>query len=171
MAVYQRRLITTATRALIGRSGALSSIDVPLFLCPALAVHSTRATRFKSARRCLYSTNITSKEILEPGKTEEEAVEGGDVAVSTQTPTRKTLPIQCPGCGGLTQSTTPDEAGFFTLTRRSVRRYIDGQEHVVTAKQRENDIITAALESLDANIAQSVSLATLTNPTGTHPPR
>ncbi|KAI5302959.1 hypothetical protein KEM56_000181 [Ascosphaera pollenicola] len=34
------------------------------------------------------------------------------------------LPVSCPGCGAFTQWVFPDEAGFYTLTRRSVKSYL-----------------------------------------------
>ena len=39
----------------------------------------------------------------------------------------KQLPWSCPGCGAYTQLVEPDEAGYYSLTRKSVRSFLKAQ--------------------------------------------
>jgi hypothetical protein len=34
------------------------------------------------------------------------------------------LPVSCPGCGALTQWVEPDEPGFYTISRRSIKSFL-----------------------------------------------
>lgn len=34
------------------------------------------------------------------------------------------LPLSCPGCGAFTQWVTPEEAGYYSVNRKSVKEYI-----------------------------------------------
>ncbi|ETI20494.1 hypothetical protein G647_08531 [Cladophialophora carrionii CBS 160.54] len=40
------------------------------------------------------------------------------------TPDSKFLPLACPGCGALTQDVDPGLSGYYTLSRRAVRKYV-----------------------------------------------
>jgi genetic interactor of prohibitins 3, mitochondrial len=42
-------------------------------------------------------------------------------------PTLEALPLSCPGCGAYTQLREPDEAGYFSLTRKPVKVFLAAQ--------------------------------------------
>src|ERR1700754_2243274 len=48
---------------------------------------------------------------------------------SNLAPSAKNLPISCPGCGALTQDVDPGLAGFYTLSRKAVRKYTRGLKY------------------------------------------
>lgn len=41
------------------------------------------------------------------------------------------LPQTCPGCGALTQESTPDEAGYYSRSRRAIKEYLRKQRAVL----------------------------------------
>ncbi|KZZ97014.1 hypothetical protein AAP_00657 [Ascosphaera apis ARSEF 7405] len=63
------------------------------------------------------------------------------------------LPVSCPGCGAFTQWVYPDEAGFYTLTRKTVRSFLKAHpviEHPAVAeseaaKKETGDITTNSI--------------------------
>lgn len=42
------------------------------------------------------------------------------------------LPRSCPGCGGFAQTTNPDQAGFYGVTRKAVQAFIAWSRNVPT---------------------------------------
>ncbi|KAG7294274.1 hypothetical protein NEMBOFW57_004345 [Staphylotrichum longicolle] len=62
----------------------------------------------------------------------------------------KTLPLQCHGCGALSQTTVPDEAGYFDVSRKAVRQYLGLERENDERKPRDTDsIVQQALQSVD----------------------
>jgi hypothetical protein len=56
------------------------------------------------------------------------------------------LPQQCPGCGALSQTADKDSPGFYTPTRKSIRKYLEEGSHS-SRKSAEDEIVKAALEN------------------------
>ena len=54
------------------------------------------------------------------------------------------MPSQCAGCGALSQTILKDEAGFYTLTRRSVKDYTAA---AAPQESKEDTIVKAALDN------------------------
>ncbi|KAK1775554.1 hypothetical protein QBC45DRAFT_421790 [Copromyces sp. CBS 386.78] len=64
-------------------------------------------------------------------------------------PTR-TLPIQCTGCGALSQTAIPEQAGYFDLSRKAVKEYLGVTEPEKRKVIRSSDrVIEDALKNVD----------------------
>lgn len=55
------------------------------------------------------------------------------------------LPISCPGCGAFTQWIDPEQAGYYTTTRRAVKVYIrdSSKDQKPTNTEIENEMNNA----------------------------
>ena len=55
---------------------------------------------------------------------------------------RHFLPVSCPGCGALTQESESDSPGFYSRSRRAVRRYLKQQkaQNLVSQEDPVEDI-------------------------------
>ena len=47
-----------------------------------------------------------------------------NIQVTKYPPAATLLPVSCPGCGALTQWVEPDEPGFYTTSRRSIKTFL-----------------------------------------------
>lgn len=83
---------------------------IPAFLCPVLLRPSA------AVLRCSHQRPSSSHTLSSPPH-----------SPAPQLISRTFLPLSCPGCGALTQSVNADEAGYYTITRHSVRRYGAGK--------------------------------------------
>ncbi|KAJ4307108.1 hypothetical protein N0V88_000485 [Collariella sp. IMI 366227] len=81
----------------------------------------------------------------------------------TQEP-KKTLPVQCHGCGALSQTTVPDEAGYYDVSRKAVKQYLglEVKEERIRGGSTD-DIVKQALQSVDveALAKQGINLKAL----------
>lgn len=50
------------------------------------------------------------------------------------------LPVLCPGCGGLTQDLEPDHAGFYTMTRKHVKEFIQSRRPNAVMKKADTSV-------------------------------
>jgi genetic interactor of prohibitins 3, mitochondrial len=139
--------------------GALSAGDraalaeFPSYLCPALSAPAIRgfastapATTTRRSHpaaqqqhRCLHARS---------------AVDESAPTESPQAPQarKKSLPLQCHGCGGFTQTTDTSQAGYYNLDRRAVRRYLglEGADGKPLKENKDEDLVVEqALGSLD----------------------
>ncbi|KAI1193179.1 hypothetical protein F5X97DRAFT_315084 [Nemania serpens] len=62
----------------------------------------------------------------------------------------KTLPRQCTGCGALSQTSDPHQAGYFDLNRKAVKAYL-GTDESFGRSRSEDRIYEATLRQLDPN--------------------
>jgi len=110
--------------------------DLPIFLCPRILRYPTsqaqeaRQNRFQVAQR-RHSTSVTSTPVAASPK--------------VLAPLLEKLPQQCPGCGALSQTADRNAPGFFTPTRQSIRRYLEGGSS--SRKSAEDEIVKVALEN------------------------
>ncbi|KAA6414511.1 MAG: hypothetical protein FRX48_01260 [Lasallia pustulata] len=75
------------------------------------------------------------------------------------------LPWSCPGCGALTQTLEPKEAGFYSTTRKSVKAYIANQTgHGSTGRRREAEIYTSAVKNVDGALLKELGLEDVVEP-------
>ncbi|KAI9681390.1 MAG: hypothetical protein M1817_002673 [Caeruleum heppii] len=78
---------------------------------------------------------------------------------------RRALPTSCPGCGALTQTREPAEAGFYTLTRGSVKAFVrnagDSSRHL-----KEKTLYDSAVDSLPTELQKELGLARGPTPSG-----
>ena len=98
---------------------AQESWTVPIYFCPrlgkCLSTSSLRARRnwnnLKSPNRLYSSLDATSTHLWPE-------------APLTKATALPALPWTCPGCGAYTQNVSPDEAGYYSPTRKSVRAFL-----------------------------------------------
>ncbi|KAI1132580.1 hypothetical protein F5Y10DRAFT_230880 [Nemania abortiva] len=128
-------------------------LDLPVFLCPLLATTSSYVPRSSlpvssrvrgapwaaTLRRCLHMQADSSTTVTPVS----------DPPPTVLTVPTKTLPRQCRGCGALSQTSHPNEPGYFDLSRKAVQKYLapDGPS---SRSQREDKIYEDALRQLDS---------------------
>lgn len=126
---------------------ALRHILPPAFLCPAIASITPRVWHlgpcdFRIQRR-QYGDAAPS---LNEGHT-------------NLSPTLLSLPLQCPGCGAFTQNTAPENAGYYSTSRKSVKTFLAqcraSQSH---ERQSEAEIFDQVLGNTDESLLQSLGL-------------
>ncbi|KAE9375444.1 hypothetical protein N431DRAFT_542972 [Stipitochalara longipes BDJ] len=120
----------------VARQVGIPVVDLPVFLCPRILRFSTsqtyepRPNRFQASQR-RYITSVTSTPVAASPK--------------TLAPLLEKLPQQCPGCGALSQTADQNAPGFYTPTRKSIRKYLE--EGCSLRKSAEDEIVKAALEN------------------------
>lgn len=124
--------------------GSSVASNLPLYLCPAAARACSSAARPGRAT----NTAAPKYRFLPLRQTRslhaEQTIEVEQEVVTVQpTPIRR-LPVQCPGCGALSQTAVPDEPGHFGLGRKAVRSYL-GLLKEEPRHRTENDVVKDAL--------------------------
>ncbi|KAK8107663.1 uncharacterized protein PG998_009676 [Apiospora kogelbergensis] len=104
-----------------------SSLQIPVFLCPAFgnrhhhnlsrprATFPSRPPCWNTPRRCLQT------QAAEP--TDSALAEPLEASEPDPVPTRS-LPVQCTGCGALSQTFASDQPGYYDVGRKAVRWYL-----------------------------------------------
>ena len=125
---------------------------VPVFLCPILAsysgpVHSTRRRDVRIQKRQLHvETAAPVHELSTPSQLLE-------------------LPRSCPGCGAFTQIVSPDQPGFYSTNRKSVKAFIARHGQALGRGQSgESETFQRVLGFADAALLSQMGL------TGAKPP-
>ncbi|TQN73767.1 Genetic interactor of prohibitins 3 [Colletotrichum shisoi] len=125
--------------------------EVPIYLCPSLGaasgIHSfapaadARRGLPYGQRRCVHVEAITASEAQQspPPATE-----------PTQQLSTKKLPLQCSGCGALTQTTDVGQAGYYDLSRRAVKEFLAPANGKDAEKELKEDdkVVEEALQNL-----------------------
>ena len=120
-------------------------VELPLFLCPALlGATRSQSSPFPFQRRKLHTT--PSQAIISesnPSQTPDQAKRLG-----------ARLPLQCAGCGALSQTVDNDEPGFYNLKRKTVKEYIAGTsgKSADLEIQDEDRIIQQSLENASSTV-------------------
>ncbi|TVY31171.1 hypothetical protein LHYA1_G000123 [Lachnellula hyalina] len=133
------------------RQSHIPSADLPAFLCPGILQIAQLQTprcppkQFHSQPPRLIESTI--HDVPEPQF---------DLLLGQQY-----LPSQCAGCGALSQTILKDEAGFYTLTRRSVKDYTAA---AAPQESKEDTIVKAALDNASG---VGLELGDFTKPTRT----
>ncbi|KAG9850253.1 hypothetical protein KCU98_g9524, partial [Aureobasidium melanogenum] len=65
--------------------------------------------------------------------------------------TRK-LPLSCPGCGAPSQTVAPEEAGFYSLSRSAVRKFVQDDA------KKEDLVFQATMDKVDNKVLQELGL-------------
>lgn len=152
------------TTEIVGQAG------VPLFLCPALAAGRTGVVRPWSGsapspgqskrtiglcqRRSNHSAAIASdpQPDAAPLSTAEYAHE-----------VESKLPINCSGCGAFSQTTDPDQFGYFTPDSKRVRNYVFRHEKAERRKQsaeaEEDKVVEDVIKTLDPSRLKELGLS------------
>ncbi|KAM0494535.1 hypothetical protein D7B24_007780 [Verticillium nonalfalfae] len=139
----------------IGDRAALA--EVPGYLCPALSLSAQRGrgvphqtTVAPGQRRCLHAESNLSDPLE---RLPSDPADADALALAK-------LPLQCHGCGAFTQTTEPDQAGYYDLNRKSVQKFA-ASEHEYEIKKgeiEEDFVVTKALEGLDEHKLQELGL-------------
>lgn len=118
-----------------------SVVEIPTFLCPGVlrgfrrqAVSQQSQLAAQIPRRLVHCLQATTPE-----------------HAYAFVPHRKaTLPLQCAGCGALSQIVDEEAAGFYSLERRSTQGYLK------ESNSAEEELIQASLRNLDTDIIKSL---------------
>ena len=102
--------------------------SVAAFLCPAL-LRPPLCTPY--ARKS--QAHIQTRQI------QVEAGIIGPIEQPHNAPTLISLPSQCPGCGAYTQSSHPENAGYYSVSRKSVKSYINQRRNLSDAGRTIED--------------------------------
>lgn len=73
------------------------------------------------------------------------------------------MPITCPGCGALSQNLYPDQVGYYTETRKDVRRWASDDAN------EEDAVYKAAILRADREVAKALGLGRIPDPAVTLP--
>lgn len=131
--------------------------QIPLFLCPRLGASSQgltcqpsrnppkRPSPWRLSCRGLQTQAEGAAAAADPAPTP-------SAPAPALVPIRK-LPVQCSGCGALSQTAASDQPGYFDLERKAVQQYLGIEppkvKKVVTRAPREEDMVyQAVLERL-----------------------
>lgn len=134
-----------------------SVTEVPGYLCPALGsfaqrghdlVSRTRKLPYGQQQRCLHLDSTTASALEEAPPLDQSLT--------------KNLPLQCHGCGAFSQTSEPDQAGYYDVSRKAVRRFL-GQEqeqerNSVKEERGEDYVVDQALQNLDESKKAEIGL-------------
>jgi hypothetical protein len=113
---------------------------LPVFLCPVVLNLAPRSPN-------QYRRHLHTNEAPQAKRDAKLSTSRPLASVFEPTLTSK-LPVQCPGCGALSQIAEKDDPGFYTLNRRSLQDYF--QRIPETKSARERDIFKKSVSALDA---------------------
>ncbi|KAI0874959.1 hypothetical protein GGS24DRAFT_457457 [Hypoxylon argillaceum] len=127
--------------------------ELPVFLCPSVLQPSSYIPRSTvpvlsqfggapwtpTSRRCLHMQADPSTTLTQVS----------DPPDSISVPTRN-LPRQCRGCGALSQTSHPNQPGYFDVSRKAVQKYLSPARPSHRSRA-EDKIYADALRQLDSN--------------------
>jgi hypothetical protein len=126
--------------------------SIPLFLCPAL-LHPPISkplprTYIQNGRRTLSTSTRRRLDVV-----------GTDAATPAQFPDTEArdaaivpLPLSCPGCGAPTQTVLPNEAGYYTRTRKGLKK------HLKPSRLEEEKVLETTLKKIGKRTAEKLGL-------------
>ncbi|KAK4655940.1 hypothetical protein QC762_306860 [Podospora pseudocomata] len=133
----------------------LTPTSVPLYLCPAFRSLSTVANAPHSRPSIPHHRQNAPcqfrqlRRLHEQSSGLEHTSDAPEEITSLEVAPKKKLPPQCHGCGALSQTAVPDEAGYYDMSRKSIRQYLGLDKTTKPDKLEQNDIIKDALSGLD----------------------
>ncbi|KAK6602547.1 DUF974 domain-containing protein [Botrytis cinerea] len=129
--------------------------EIPTFLCPLLARNLQSPKLVHNQPR--KSVRIQRRYVQSQAQSQDQDTPKSSSIASGQAVAR--LPSQCAGCGALSQTTVEDEAGYYSLTRRSVKDFL-GTSHSTknTKATAEDEIVQRALENVDSTILETLGI-------------
>ncbi|KAF2497923.1 hypothetical protein BU16DRAFT_606753 [Lophium mytilinum] len=141
---------------LLQRDATVSHASIPLFLCPALLSAPARPS-FSCQGSVSQNPNFsTSSQRRRPEVAVTSPSHPSTQENTVATPSRRPLPLCCPGCGAPTQTVEQNEAGFFSLQRGAVRSYINYDKNSQGAA--EENIFTRAIKGVDQKVLGELGL-------------
>ena len=122
-------------------------IIVPLFVCPVLTAYTSSTPR---PRRQISSIQKRHQHV------EIAAATTHDLPASRQL---LDLPRSCPGCGAFTQAISPDQPGFYSTNRKSVKAFIARHgQNLKHRKPEESETFDRILANADAALLSQLGL-------------
>ncbi|KAF2834628.1 hypothetical protein M501DRAFT_983738 [Patellaria atrata CBS 101060] len=126
--------------------------SIPTFLCPTLLRESFTSRRFRRNVQCIPRQRFsTSKKSF----TETVIINQVDTISLASDISICSLPIACPGCGALSQTVEPDEAGHYSMSRGAVASYLRPKKRIDTS---EDKIFAASVQSLHEGLRKQLGL-------------
>lgn len=118
--------------------------DLPAFLCPGLL--NIRP----SPRARNYATKHQNQQFQGLALSQQRGItttssSSNDLPASPPARALEKLPRQCPGCGAYSQFVDKEEAGFYTLTRKTIKDFLGTS--LTRDKSAEDAIVEAALRN------------------------
>ncbi|KAG4431243.1 hypothetical protein IFR05_013265, partial [Cadophora sp. M221] len=143
--------MATSTRIArrVVRQVGIPLADIPTFLCPAIL--RTASTPLRCLHRQPQSSAPAPALGSQRRKISSTTPSLPKSAPAIRKPSLERLPQQCAGCGALSQTVDSEGPGFYTLTRKSVRSFLEGKTtHELSA---EDEVVKAALERAGSEAA------------------
>ncbi len=156
--------LSKASRKLANHLYHTSPRTVPIFLYPILLKKVT-STHISLAHRRALGTTISAIPALPECQT---SISSATLQNDTPALTRAmALPITCSGCGALNQTVNPGEAGFYSITRKSVKAFI-AQNDLSKCRNHtpEDGVLKSAIETADHGLLRELGLDTMCNAPG-----
>ncbi|OLN91946.1 Genetic interactor of prohibitins 3, mitochondrial [Colletotrichum chlorophyti] len=133
----------------IGDRAALA--EVPVYLCPTLSSASPRHTFAPTAvlpyrqRRCVHVDHEKLNFEAPPPPSPPTPETSAQPSIST-----KNLPLQCSGCGAMSQTTDAELPGYYNVNRKDVREFLQSEEDKEAQKdlREEDKIVEQALQNI-----------------------
>lgn len=138
-----------------------ASSTLPLYLCPAAARPSSTLSS-RSTRRPVSATQdsrLSPLRQIRNSHTEASEIRDDAVLSSAEVPLEqkvllpaepapvRQLPVQCHGCGALSQTAVAETAGYYDLSRKPVKTFL-GLLREEPRRHSEDDIVQASLRNL-----------------------
>lgn len=129
---------------------------IPLFSSYSLGPVAERTTRCASAtiKRSICSTPRRCLQV--DSRTQDVSSLPPNLTTSLHV---RQLPPACPGCGALTQSVHPEEAGHYSSDRTAVRKYLSWNSEPPAANSTdEDDVVNKTLENISPELRAKLGL-------------
>ncbi|KAK0107319.1 hypothetical protein ONS95_004013 [Cadophora gregata] len=149
--------MATSTRIArrVARQVVMPLAEIPTFLCPAIL----RTTSIPL--RCTYrQSQSTSPASQRRSVSSIPTIQAQGPPKARKSPLEE-LPQQCAGCGALSQTVDSEGPGYYTLTRKSVKTFVEGLS--TQELSAEDEVVKAALERAGTEAA-SLNLGDLEAP-------
>ncbi|KAH8677495.1 hypothetical protein BX600DRAFT_129808 [Xylariales sp. PMI_506] len=129
-----------------------ATVELPIFLCPTLASRHSSSSLLRKQLSSHLSWKAPCRNLHMPADALT-STSPSTVPIKCPTQPSRSLPAQCTGCGALSQSSSPDQPGYYDLGRKAVQRYL-GVETVRASKSsqdhHEEEIFENTVRSLDS---------------------
>jgi genetic interactor of prohibitins 3, mitochondrial len=140
-----------AARKLLTRDPVSS---IPTFLCPAVL----RPGIFELPLRQLVLPNRHRQAIRQSVRLHTD-VQSKPSQTEVSRPKLLLLPVSCPGCGAFAQNMDPNEAGFYSATRKAVKTFAAASRRAGNSRKTlEDGVYKAALHNLDGTLLSELGL-------------
>ncbi|KAI9158460.1 interactor of prohibitin [Paramyrothecium foliicola] len=130
-----------------------SPAGLPVFLCPAASYPIRGAPRriLQAHRRHNHTNTVVSDDASAAAAAQAPSIPARD----TRT---RSLPLTCSGCGAFSQTSEPDQLGYFTTTSKRVKGWLYPKEPDTRHATEEDRIVLESLKQLDPTKLEALGL-------------